>query len=72
MGSKTKPTTAAVSAEGSEEGSPTLDAGAKEIPLRMKIIAVVLVSMIGFGSHWSGGVTGAMKSTIKKVCCEFI
>ncbi|OAA70635.1 MFS transporter [Cordyceps fumosorosea ARSEF 2679] len=36
------------------------------IPLRIKLIAVVLVSLIGFGSHWSSGVTGAMKSTIKK------
>ncbi|KID94633.1 MFS transporter, partial [Metarhizium majus ARSEF 297] len=36
------------------------------IPWRIKAVAVVLVSLIGFGSHWSGGVTGAMKSTIKK------
>lgn len=38
------------------------------IPLRMKIIAVLLVTAVGFGSHWSSGVTGAMKSTLKKVC----
>jgi len=37
------------------------------IPLRLKIIAVLLVSAIGFGAHWSSGVTGAMKSTLKKV-----
>lgn len=37
------------------------------IPWKIKILAVVLVSLIGFGSHWSSGVTGAMKSTIKKV-----
>jgi hypothetical protein len=37
------------------------------IPLRLKIIAVLLVSAIGFGGHWSSGVTGAMKSTLKKV-----
>lgn len=37
------------------------------VPLRMKIISVLLVTAIGFGSHWSSGVTGAMKSTLKKV-----
>ncbi|KAH9845462.1 mfs transporter [Teratosphaeria destructans] len=36
------------------------------IPKRMRILAVLLVSAIGFGSHWSSGVTGAMKSTLKK------
>lgn len=36
------------------------------IPLRMKIISIILVTAIGFGSHWSSGVTGAMKSTLKK------
>lgn len=37
------------------------------VPMRMKIIAVLMVSLIGFGSKWSSGVTGAMKSTLKKV-----
>lgn len=37
------------------------------IPMRLKIIAVLLISAIGFGGHWSSGVTGAMKSTLKKV-----
>lgn len=37
------------------------------VPLKMKIVAVLLVTLIGFGSHWSSGVTGAMKSTLKKV-----
>ncbi|KAL6416010.1 MFS transporter [Ilyonectria robusta] len=36
------------------------------IPLNMKILSVVVVSMIGFGGHWSSGVTGALKSTLKK------
>ncbi|KAI5360628.1 putative major facilitator superfamily, MFS transporter superfamily [Septoria linicola] len=36
------------------------------VPTRMKIFAVLMVSLIGFGSHWSSGVTGAMKSTLKK------
>jgi hypothetical protein len=45
------------------------DAGDKApIPLNMKIISVIIVSMIGFGGHWSSGVTGALKSTLKKVC----
>ncbi|KAL1607897.1 hypothetical protein SLS60_002835 [Paraconiothyrium brasiliense] len=35
-------------------------------PLRWKIMAILLVTAIGFGSQWSSGITGAMKSTIKK------
>jgi hypothetical protein len=46
-------------------------AGADHIPLRLKITAVLLVSAIGFGAHWSSGVTGAMKSTLKKVYLTF-
>jgi hypothetical protein len=38
------------------------------VPLRMKLISILLVTAVGFGSHWSSGVTGAMKSTLKKVC----
>jgi hypothetical protein len=37
------------------------------VPLKMKIFSILMVSAIGFGSHWSSGVTGAMKSTLKKV-----
>lgn len=37
------------------------------IPWSMKVLSVVLVSCIGFGSQWSSGVTGAMKKTIKMV-----
>ena len=37
------------------------------VPLRMKLLSVLLVTCIGFGSQWSSGVTSAMKSTIKKV-----
>ncbi|KAF2167304.1 hypothetical protein M409DRAFT_54472 [Zasmidium cellare ATCC 36951] len=36
------------------------------VPVTMKLVAVLLVSLIGFGSHWSAGVTSAMKSTLKK------
>jgi hypothetical protein len=43
------------------------------VPLRMKLISILLVTAVGFGSHWSSGVTGAMKSTLKKVsqCLNF-
>jgi hypothetical protein len=37
-----------------------------QVPMKMKLFAVLLVTAIGFGSHWSSGVTGAMKSTLKK------
>lgn len=35
-------------------------------PLKWKLAAIVLVTAIGFGSQWSSGITGAMKTTIKK------
>jgi hypothetical protein len=38
-----------------------------QVPLSFRIISILLVSGIGFGSSWSSGVTGAMKTTIKKV-----
>lgn len=37
------------------------------VPLKAKLVSVLLISLIGFGGHWSSGVTGAMKSTLKKV-----
>jgi len=37
-----------------------------EASLKWKIVAILLVSAIGFGSRWSSGITGAMKSTLKK------
>ncbi|KAM0324119.1 hypothetical protein ACHAQA_008311 [Verticillium albo-atrum] len=40
--------------------------GLQPVPLTWKLMAIVLITMIGFGSQWSGGITGAMKSTIKK------
>lgn len=40
---------------------------ARPPPLKIKIMAILMVSAISFGSQWSSGVTGAMKSTIKKV-----
>lgn len=35
-------------------------------PLSWKFLAVVLISCISFGSAWSGGISGALKSTLKK------
>lgn len=46
------------------------DAGKRPPPLWAKLFAVLLISCISFGSRWSSGVTGAMKSTIKKVCAS--
>ena len=42
----------------------------KVVPLKFKFASILLVSAIGFGSSWSGGITGAMKATLKKVCCR--
>lgn len=42
---------------------PRIEQGA---PLKWKLAAVLLISGISFGSSWSSGITGAMKSTIKK------
>lgn len=41
--------------------------GKRPPPLLAKLIAVFVISCISFGSHWSSGVVGAMKSTLKKV-----
>ncbi|CAK7237154.1 hypothetical protein SCUCBS95973_009866 [Sporothrix curviconia] len=37
----------------------------KKVTLTHKLVSVILVSLIGFGSHWSSGVTGAMKTALK-------
>jgi hypothetical protein len=51
------------SRESSESSEST---GQPEASLKWKIVAILLVSAIGFGSRWSSGITGAMKSTLKK------
>lgn len=48
------------------ESASQSDDDKKAPPLAAKLFAVFLISCISFGSHWSSGVTGAMKSTIKK------
>lgn len=60
----------ATTADSKDDDSTSLhSAGGRSlrVPMTMKLLSVVLVSLIGFGSHWSSGVTGAMKSTLKKV-----
>ncbi|KAK8188292.1 major facilitator superfamily domain-containing protein [Phyllosticta capitalensis] len=37
-----------------------------KVPRRIKFVAVLLVSAIGFAAHWSTGLNSAMKSTLKK------
>lgn len=50
-------------------GSSAKSSGGRStlVPVKMKLLSILLVTAIGFGSHWSSGVTGAMKSTLKKV-----
>ncbi|KAE9381192.1 MFS transporter [Stipitochalara longipes BDJ] len=42
------------------------DSALVTVPLSFKLASILLVSAIGFGSSWSGGITGAMKTTLKK------
>jgi hypothetical protein len=37
------------------------------VPLSFKLASILLVSAIGLGSAWSSGITGVMKTAIKKV-----
>ncbi|OAA65304.1 Major facilitator superfamily domain, general substrate transporter [Niveomyces insectorum RCEF 264] len=57
---------AATAADDDHGSNPPAEDKKGAIPLSMKILSVVVVSMIGFGGHWSSGVTGALKSTLKK------
>ncbi|KAF4549628.1 Hypothetical protein D9617_20g026840 [Elsinoe fawcettii] len=61
----TKSTEAVVVREPTSDVSSTED-DRKPVPLSWKLMAVALVTAIGFGSQWSSGLTGAMKTTIKK------
>ena len=40
--------------------------GLQPVPLSWKLMSIFMVILIGFGSQWSSGITGAMKTTIKK------
>ncbi|EFQ25992.1 major facilitator superfamily transporter [Colletotrichum graminicola] len=50
---------------GSSNSSTTEEAKPNP-PMYWKLIAVILISCISFGSSWSSGITGALKSTLKK------
>jgi hypothetical protein len=56
----------AVAEIGSSHSDTASQSATQPVPLSWKLMSVVLVTLIGFGSQWSSGVTGAMKSTIKK------
>lgn len=60
-------TEAQVTSTSEQDGESPQNDNRVPVPLRMKILSVVVVSMIGFGGHWSSGVTGALKSTLKQV-----
>jgi hypothetical protein len=53
----------AISSDPEEDASD----GKIPVPLAWKLASILIVSAIGFGSHWSSGITGAMKSKLKKV-----
>ncbi|KAL2072671.1 hypothetical protein VTL71DRAFT_12014 [Oculimacula yallundae] len=54
-----KPVSTGLASSGSSSGK-------KPVPLSFKIASILLVSMIGFGGNWSSGITGAMKTKLKK------
>lgn len=60
-------TTDARSDETPVQNDDSVSTMSSKVPWSMKVIAVALVTAIGFGSHWASGVTGAMKSTLKTV-----
>ncbi|GIZ45811.1 hypothetical protein CKM354_000896200 [Cercospora kikuchii] len=64
--SKEEPSFDIVAVTGDANSAGSDGGRSTHVPMRMKLIAVLMVSLIGFGSHWSSGVTGAMKSTLKK------
>ncbi|KAF3809673.1 hypothetical protein GCG54_00012962 [Colletotrichum gloeosporioides] len=44
----------------------SLESNKPQPPMYWKLIAVIMISCISFGSSWSSGITGALKSTLKK------
>ncbi|KAK0372234.1 hypothetical protein CLIM01_10402 [Colletotrichum limetticola] len=57
-------TTAVSASPDSDEVS--VNSSLRPVPLTWKLASVVLVTAIGFGSQWSSGLSGAMKTTMKK------
>ena len=58
----------AVDVSSTEEGLENENSDLITVPLSFKLASILLVSAIGFGSSWSSGITGVMKTAIKKVC----
>lgn len=58
--------TEAITQAGPSPSDTSSQDGRQPVPLTWKLLSIVLVTAIGFGSQWSSGITGAMKSTIKK------
>jgi hypothetical protein len=63
----TKPKNEIIINESSPDSEPESQTQTTQaVPLKWKLGSILMVSAIGFGSNWSSGITGAMKSTIKK------
>lgn len=54
------------SPESENDDAASAHSSLRPVPRSWKLASVVLVTAIGFGSQWSSGITGAMKSTMKK------
>lgn len=68
-GSETGRDVAAAATAPGDADQPAADAPADAKPpppWSWKVTAIVLVSLIRFGGSWSNGITGAMKSTLKR------
>ncbi|KAL8409500.1 hypothetical protein RB594_007804 [Gaeumannomyces avenae] len=57
---------AAAEKESEDEAEAEVEGTKPHPPVSWKVAAVVLISCISFGSSWSSGITGALKSTLKR------
>ncbi|KAK8135095.1 hypothetical protein PG984_007107 [Apiospora sp. TS-2023a] len=57
---------AASSGDSDKTAADEIEASKPPPPWNWKVTAIVLVSLIRFGGSWSNGITGAMKSTLKR------
>lgn len=63
----TKSEDASIAVSSASPDSASETSSLRDVPLSFKIASIILVSMIGFGGNWSSGITGAMKTKLKKV-----
>jgi hypothetical protein len=54
-----------ISSPTSDDDDNSIHSTLRPVPRTWKFAAIVLVTAIGFGSQWSSGITGAMKTTLK-------